>query len=90
MEPKDHAIPIRVIAALIQQEDKVLLCRRGSDQKLPGYWEFPGSKVEEGESDCDCLQRELFEELCITTGVGALVAENTHHYDGFSTKNPVL
>jgi 8-oxo-dGTP diphosphatase len=61
VEPKDHAIPIREIAALIQQ-DKVLLYRRDSDQKLPGYWEFPGGKVEEGESDCDCLQRELFEK----------------------------
>lgn len=69
---------------MIENTDRVLLCRRAPDQKLSGYWEFPGGKVEEGESDCDCLQRELLEELGITTEVGALVAENTHHYDGFS------
>ena len=81
---KGSHIPIRVTAALIQQDNKVLLCRRAPNQKLSGYWEFPGGKVEEGESDCACLQRELLEELGITTEVGTLVAENTHHYDGFS------
>lgn len=77
-------ITIRVTAALIQQNNKVLLCRRAPELKLSGYWEFPGGKVEEGESDCDCLERELLEELGVIAEVSALVAENAHHYDGFS------
>lgn len=76
-------IPIRVTAALIVREGKALLCRRAAGQKLSGYWEFPGGKVEDGESDIECLERELFEELDIVSEAGSVVAENIHQYDGF-------
>jgi mutator protein MutT len=59
LERKELSIQIRVTAALILQEGKALLCRRAAGQKLSGYWEFPGGKVEDGESDTDCLEREL-------------------------------
>ena len=73
--------PIRVTAACIYQNDMILICRRASEEKLAGYWEFPGGKVERGETDKQCLQRELYEELGIVTEVTAFIAENTHHYD---------
>lgn len=55
-----------VVAALITREDgRVLACRRRADQSHPGKWEFPGGKVEAGESARAALARELGEELGI-------------------------
>ena len=64
-------------------ESRVLIGRRKPNQALGGYWEFPGGKVENGESLVDCLKRELQEEL----GVNAKVSEDIfmlvdHTYDG--------
>jgi 8-oxo-dGTP diphosphatase len=52
-----------VTAAIIQKDSSVLLCRRGLNQSLSGYWEFPGGKLEPEETLSNCLKRELFEEL---------------------------
>jgi len=60
----------KVIAALITDKDKVLIAQRAKKDSLYGKWEFPGGKVELGETDQECLQRELFEELGITATVG--------------------
>ena len=55
-----------VVAALITREDgRILACRRRADQSHPGKWEFPGGKVEPGESAPAALARELSEELGI-------------------------
>jgi 8-oxo-dGTP diphosphatase len=54
-----------VAAAIIQKEDCILLARRSPGEKLAGFWEFPGGKVENGESPEECLARELREELGI-------------------------
>ncbi|MFM6921569.1 MAG: (deoxy)nucleoside triphosphate pyrophosphohydrolase, partial [Polynucleobacter victoriensis] len=72
-----------VTAAIILNESRVLIGRRKPNQALGGYWEFPGGKVENGESLVDCLKRELQEEL----GVNAKVSEDIfmlvdHTYDG--------
>ncbi len=77
-------ISIRVVAALIVNEGKVLLCRRAPGQRLAGYWEFPGGKVEGAETDEESLERELLEELRIKTKVTNQIAENTHQYEDFS------
>jgi len=69
---------------LIVDRGKILLCRRAPGQKLAGYWEFPGGKVENAETDEECLERELLEELGIKTKVTNLIAENTHQYENFS------
>jgi 8-oxo-dGTP diphosphatase len=62
---------VRVLAAVIQREGKYLVCRRPLQKRHGGLWEFPGGKIEEGESDEDALKRELQEELDIeVTGVG--------------------
>lgn len=52
-----------VTAAIIFKNNRVLLTRRKSSQKLEGYWEFPGGKIEGNETPQECMERELFEEL---------------------------
>ncbi|MBM4161823.1 MAG: (deoxy)nucleoside triphosphate pyrophosphohydrolase [Ignavibacteria bacterium] len=55
----------RVAVALLQKDGKVLLCQRKKGSRYGLKWEFPGGKLEEGESTLDCLRRELREELSI-------------------------
>lgn len=50
-----------VVAALINKEGKYLLAKRSMTGSLPGKWEFPGGKVEPGESDSAALEREILE-----------------------------
>jgi len=70
-----------VTAAIIISDQKVLLTRRGPSEKLAGYWEFPGGKVEDGESLTDCLRRELHEELGVEAVIGEVMAESEYLYD---------
>jgi 8-oxo-dGTP diphosphatase len=58
----------------------VVLTRRHPNEKLPGYWEFPGGKVEEGETPQECLERELCEELGIVSKAGKIIAVSEYHY----------
>jgi len=69
---------IDVVAAIIEQEGKILLARRDASGDQAGLWEFPGGKVEAGESQAAALVRELQEELAIETRVEAWVA--THDF----------
>jgi 8-oxo-dGTP diphosphatase len=55
--------PIHVVAAIFTNGEKVLACRRASHKSSPGLWEFPGGKVENGESAFTALEREIKEEL---------------------------
>lgn len=57
---------IRVVAAVIKREGRLLACQRRAHKRHGNLWEFPGGKVEEGESDFEAVRRELEEEL----GVG--------------------
>ena len=57
-----------------------MLARRAAGQVHAGYWEFPGGKIEEGESPQESLYRELREELGLVTQVGPYLASNTHVY----------
>jgi 8-oxo-dGTP diphosphatase len=54
-----------VIGIIINAEQKTLVAQRSSHQPKAGFWEFPGGKVEEGESSFQALQREFFEEINI-------------------------
>jgi len=60
---------IEVCAALIFAGDEVLLTSRPAHQEHSGYWEFPGGKMESGETPARCLKRELKEELNIDVSV---------------------
>jgi len=70
-----------VMAAAMFHGGKVLVMRRAPFMSWPGSWEFPGGKLEPGETAEQCLSRELREELSIEASVGPLVAENSHPYD---------
>ena len=70
-----------VTAAVARQGKTVLLARRGPDQKLAGYWEFPGGKVDKGETLQACLERELREELGVQARAGEVLCESTYRYD---------
>jgi 8-oxo-dGTP diphosphatase len=70
----------RVTAAIINKDDKVLLARRAPEENHAGYWEFPGGKVEAGETAEGCLQRELHEELGIETRINSFYTESQYEY----------
>jgi 8-oxo-dGTP diphosphatase len=70
----------QVVAGLIVQEGKVLICQRTKHQPMPLKWEFPGGKIEYGEQPTDALRRELEEELGIHAEVGDEVARIKHQY----------
>ena len=70
-----------VTAAIIVRDHNVLLTRRGPAEKLAGFWEFPGGKLEDGESPSECLRRELLEELGVEADVGEIMAQSEYHYD---------
>jgi 8-oxo-dGTP diphosphatase len=69
---------IKVAAAFLIHNRKVFIARRAGSQPLAGKWEFPGGKVETGESVEACLARELAEEFGIKVAVGAFAAEAIH------------
>lgn len=75
---------IPVVTALlhseIQSEKKIIVGQRPSGQSMPGVWEFPGGKIESGESPEDALKRELYEELGIEAEIGPLALAATHTY----------
>lgn len=71
---------ITVTAAIIINEGKVLICRRKKGLKNAGLWEFPGGKLEQGESLQECLERELFEELGVKAKAGEVLGESIYVY----------
>ena len=72
---------IPVCAGVILRSGAVLLARRGPGRKHAGKWEFPGGRIEEGESPQAALVRELREELGIEATIGAEAARTRHAYD---------
>ena len=71
-----------VAAALIQRHGRILICRRRADQDHPGKWEFPGGKLESGETPETCLRRELAEELRIEAVIGNEITRYRFQYPG--------
>lgn len=71
---------VEVAAAIIEKGGLFLIARRPQSGTLPGLWEFPGGKVEPGESRPEALKRELAEELEMDAAIGELVAESSFEY----------
>jgi 8-oxo-dGTP diphosphatase len=55
----------RVVAAVVQRDDKYLICQRAQQKRHGGLWEFPGGKLEAGETPFEAARRELTEELAV-------------------------
>jgi 8-oxo-dGTP diphosphatase len=62
------------------RDGKILICQRRPDQPMALQWEFPGGKIEPGESPAQALARELDEELGIQAEIGPLVTHIRHNY----------
>ena len=81
-----------VAAALIDRDGRVLLAQRPPNKSMAGLWEFPGGKVEDGESPENALIRELNEELGIDTWGSCLAPLSfaSHSYEGFHLLMPLF
>ena len=69
-----------VTAALLSKDGRYLLCQRGGEDKLAGKWEFPGGKLEEGETPEECLIREISEELCLQIDIAGHYCDSLYRY----------
>ena len=72
---------IRVVAAVIASEGRYLITQRRPTAVLSLLWEFPGGKVERGESDADALKREVRHRLSVDIEVGELISFVSHPYE---------
>ena len=71
---------LEVVAALLWQGDRFLLCQRPEQKARGGQWEFVGGKVEPGETKQQALIRECREELAVTVSVGEVFMDVVHEY----------
>ena len=71
-----------VVAALLGEQGRLLICQRSPEGDFPNQWEFPGGKIESGEDPQAALRRELFEELGIIAEIGEEVWRTEHQYPG--------
>lgn len=72
---------IRVVGVVLVRDEKVLLVRRPPEETGAGFWEFPGGKIESGESPEQALVREVEEELSIHIQAGPSLGRLVHHYE---------
>ena len=76
--------PVKVTAAILEKDGRIIIAQRKSTDHLAGKWEFPGGKIETGESPEACLARELNEEFHIDVSIGEYLGSIVHHYDHIS------
>jgi 8-oxo-dGTP diphosphatase len=74
---------VRVVAAVIERDGKYLITQRRDEAVLPGLWEFPGGKVEEGETDEAALHREVLGRIGVDVSVAHKLAERHHAYEKY-------
>ena len=82
MKRKNDMKTIKVVAAVIRDGDKICAPQRGYGD-LKGGWEFPGGKIEEGETPQEALKREIMEELDTEIEVGELIDTIEYDYPDF-------
>jgi 8-oxo-dGTP diphosphatase len=70
----------KVTAAIIYNDQLVLIARRKKGEFLSGFWEFPGGKMRDNETPQSCLERELKEELGISAKAHKIIAVSEHQY----------
>jgi 8-oxo-dGTP diphosphatase len=74
---------IRVVAAVLEREGKYLITQRRATAVLPLLWEFPGGKVETGETDAQALKREVMHRLGADIECGKLISFVSHPYEHY-------
>lgn len=74
---------VRVVAAVIERDGRYLITQRRPSAVLPLLWEFPGGKVEEGETDAAALHREVRHRLGVDVEVGQLISFVSHPYEKY-------
>ena len=75
---------IKVIGAIIKNNENEILCAlRSKDMNLSGFWEFPGGKLEKGESPENAIVREIHEELNCDVEFNSLFSATTYEYDEY-------
>jgi 8-oxo-dGTP diphosphatase len=79
-----HHPTIRVVAAVVEREGRYLITQRRASAVLPLLWEFPGGRVEAGESDPEALKRELRHRLGASIEVGKLISFVSHPYEHYT------
>ena len=75
---------VRVVAAVIEDRGRYLITQRRPTAVLPLLWEFPGGKVEPGESDADALRREVKHRLGVDVRCGQLISFVSHPYERYT------
>ncbi len=75
---------MRVTAGIIQENGRVLIAQRRPGRHMAGKWEFPGGKIEQGETPEQSLARELEEELAVHARIGELLCRTTYEGEGIS------
>jgi 8-oxo-dGTP diphosphatase len=81
--PPNPGRTIRVVAAVLERDGKYLITQRRSTAVLPLMWEFPGGRVEPGETDQQALKRELLHRLGVEIDVGKLISFVSHPYEHY-------
>ncbi|MGE5628595.1 MAG: (deoxy)nucleoside triphosphate pyrophosphohydrolase [Solirubrobacterales bacterium] len=71
---------IKVVAAIIHKDNKIIISKRKENKSMGGFWEFPGGKIEQGETPEEGLVRELKEEMNISIKVEKYVGESIYDY----------
>jgi 8-oxo-dGTP diphosphatase len=84
MNNKDLSGIVKVTAAILVKDNKIIIAKRGPDDRLANKWEFPGGKVEVNETPEQCLKREMKEEFDIDVSVGEYLGSSIYHYDHIS------
>jgi 8-oxo-dGTP diphosphatase len=79
----DDRLTIRVVAAVIARDGKYLVTQRRQHAALPLMWEFPGGRVEDGESDAKALEREVHHRLDVDIEAGELISFVSHPYESY-------
>jgi 8-oxo-dGTP diphosphatase len=74
---------IRVVAAVVDRDGRYLITQRRASAVLPLLWEFPGGRVEPGETDVQALKREVMHRLGAEIDVGKLISFVSHPYDHY-------
>jgi 8-oxo-dGTP diphosphatase len=77
---------IRVVAAVIAKDDRYLVTQRRPTAVLPLLWEFPGGKVEDGETDLEALKREVKHRVGADVEPGAQISHVSHAYEHYTVE----